>query len=93
MIGVHCMAHWTSLAIQTFLILPMVDHLETIIQSLYEYFFNSPKRHLELTKLRGFMGTKCLKILNNIKTLDFYVKPIHMNVTRIWSILAKDGIQ
>jgi hypothetical protein len=83
MIGVHCMAQHTSSFIQTFLILPMVDHLETIMQSLYEHFSSSPKRHLELTKLRGFMETKCLKILNNIKTLDFYVKPIQMNVTQI----------
>jgi len=71
----------------------VVDRLETIMQSLYEYFSNSPKRHLELAKLRGFMETKCLKILNNIKTLDFYVKPIQMNVTGIWSIVVKDGTQ
>jgi len=87
------MAQHISLIIQTFLILLVVDHFETIMQSLYEYFSSFPKRYLELVKLRGFMKTKCLKILNNIKTLDFYVKPIQMNVIEIWSIVAKDGTQ
>jgi len=56
MMGQHCMAHRTNL--------PMVANLEDLLQSLYSYFSNSPKHHLEFHfKLAEIMETKRLKIL------------------------------
>jgi hypothetical protein len=46
----------------------MVSKLEDLFQTLYNYFFESPKRYLEFTKLVEVMETKGAKILKNIKT-------------------------
>jgi len=44
-IGVHCMAHWFNLVIQTLLGLPLVVRIENFVQCLYSSFAHSPKRH------------------------------------------------
>jgi hypothetical protein len=54
-IGVHCMAHYTNLVVQTLLGLPLVIRLEKLLQTLYSYFAHSSKRHLEFTKFTEFM--------------------------------------
>jgi len=46
-IGIHCMVHRTNLIMQSLSSMPMVSKLEDLFQSLYGYFFNSPKQHLE----------------------------------------------
>jgi uncharacterized membrane protein len=46
----------------------MVNRLEGLLQTLYNYFSKSFKRHLEFTKLVEVMETKGAKILKNVKT-------------------------
>jgi hypothetical protein len=56
MMGDNCMAHRTNL--------PMVAKLEDLLQSLYSYFSNSPKHHLEFHfKLVKIIETRRFKIL------------------------------
>jgi len=61
-IRVHCMAHCTNLVVQTLLGLPLMIHLENLLQTLYSYFAHSSKRHFEFTKFVEFMQTKGNKI-------------------------------
>ncbi len=67
MMGQHCMAHKMNLAIQVLSIVPMVAKLEDLLQSLYSYYSNSPKKHLEFTKLVEIVGIRRLKILRNVQ--------------------------
>jgi hypothetical protein len=48
--------------------MPMVSKLEDLLQSLYGYFFNSPKQHLEFQKLVEIVEIKGLKVFQNVKT-------------------------
>jgi len=66
--GMHCMAHWSNLVVQTLSNLPLVFCIENLLQYLYGYFNHSPKRHMEFTKLAKIMETKGNKMLPNIKT-------------------------
>lgn len=61
------MAHHINLAIQTLSKLPLVMHLENLLQCLFSYFSHSPKRHLEFTKLAKSMATKGNKIIWIVK--------------------------
>ncbi len=47
---------------QTFQVLPIVNHLERALQSIYKCFSNIPKKHLELAKVGEILETKNLKI-------------------------------
>jgi hypothetical protein len=49
---VHYMAHKTNLAIQILSHLQMVNKIEGLLQTLYNYFFKSPKKIWNLQKLR-----------------------------------------
>jgi hypothetical protein len=62
------MAHRTNFVVQTLSHLPMVKRIEGLLSTFYNYFYKSPKRHLEFTKLAKIMETKGAKILKNIKT-------------------------
>ncbi len=46
----------------------MVNKLEGLFHTLYNYFSKSPKWHLGFTKLVELMETKGAKILKNVKT-------------------------
>jgi hypothetical protein len=46
----------------------MLSKLEDFLQSHYKYFFGSPKRHLEFTKLVEIVEIEGLKVLWNVKT-------------------------
>jgi hypothetical protein len=46
----------------------MVNKLEGLLHTLYNYFSKSPKRHSKFTKLAELMKTKGVKISKNIKT-------------------------
>jgi hypothetical protein len=46
----------------------MVIKLEGLFYTLYKYFSNNFKSHLEFTKLAKLMETKSAKILKNVKT-------------------------
>jgi hypothetical protein len=48
--GVHCVAHRTNLVVQTLSHLQMVSRIESLLQTLYNYFSKSFKRHLECMK-------------------------------------------
>jgi hypothetical protein len=47
-INVNCMAHHINLVVQNFSILLIVQKIETLLQSMYNYFVASPKDHLSL---------------------------------------------
>jgi len=49
--GVHCMAHKTNLMVQTLSHMQMVNRIESLPQTLYNYFSKSLKKHLEFMKL------------------------------------------
>jgi hypothetical protein len=49
-INVHCMAHHINLVVQNFSILLIVQKIEALLQSMYNYFVASPKHHLSLQK-------------------------------------------
>jgi hypothetical protein len=66
--GEHCMAHQTNLMIQTLSHLSMVNRIEGLLSTLYNYFCKSPKRYLEFSKLTKVMETKGAKILKDVKT-------------------------
>jgi hypothetical protein len=56
-LGVHCMAHCTNLAVEP---LSMVLKLEILCQALYSYFNMSSKKHLEFQKLVDIVETEGL---------------------------------
>jgi hypothetical protein len=66
--GVHCMAHTTNLAIQTLSHLQIVNKIEGLLQTLYNYLSKSFKKNLKLPKLAKLMKTQGGKILKNLKT-------------------------
>ncbi len=63
----HYMAHRTNLVVQSLSNLHLVAKLKDLLQSLYSYFSNSLKQHLEFTKLVKIMVIWGLKILWNAK--------------------------
>jgi sulfur relay (sulfurtransferase) DsrF/TusC family protein len=68
MLGVHRVAHWTNLAIQTLSKLPLMFKIEAMLQSIYTYYSLSPKQHLDRCKLANYLEQKALKIIYNMKT-------------------------
>ncbi len=62
------MAHRTNLMVQILSHLQMGNKIEGLFQTLYNYFFESLKRHLEFTKPTKLLETKGAKILKNVKT-------------------------
>jgi hypothetical protein len=89
-IGVHCMAHWMNLIMQTLLMFPLVKHIEDLLQTLHVYFAHSPKSHLEFTKLIEIMETKRNKILCNIKTQwIFMLSPAKIVMAKYKTLLVK----
>lgn len=68
MIGVHCMAHQTNLAVEPLSNLPMVEKLEMLCQGLYNYFTMSSKKHLEFQKLANIVETEGLRMCKNVET-------------------------
>jgi hypothetical protein len=61
------MSHHTNLVIQTVFKLSIVKKIENVLQSLYAYFFRSPKRTQEFVDL--------VDIVKHQISLDFYVIP------------------
>ena len=63
LLGVHCMAHRTNLAVEPLSNLPIVSKIENLYQAMYVYFSHSPKRHLEFQKLADLVETERLRML------------------------------
>ncbi len=61
------MSHRTNLVVQTLSHLLVVFCIESLLQSIYVFFFHSPKWHIEFTKLAELMGTKGKKFFKNVK--------------------------
>jgi hypothetical protein len=57
------MAHRTNLVIQILSSLPLVIHLEHLLQTLHNYFAHSLKIHLKSKQLVEMLETKGNKIL------------------------------
>jgi hypothetical protein len=68
MLGIHCMAHRTNLAVEPLSNLPVVSKLETLCQAIYSYFNMSSKKHLEFQKLVDIAEIEGLRMLWNVKT-------------------------
>ncbi|KAG0572981.1 hypothetical protein KC19_VG138700 [Ceratodon purpureus] len=66
--GIHCMAHRTNLAVEALSKLEVVSRIEAMLASLFRFFSKSPKRHREYQALAEHMNSKGLKILRNVKT-------------------------
>ncbi len=62
------MVHHTNLVVQVLSKLNMVNKLENWFQTLYAYFYKSPRTHLELTKVVKIMEIKGNRPPNNVKT-------------------------
>ncbi len=68
LLSVHYVAHRTILAVQTLFRLSLVTKIEVLLQVVYNYYAQSLKWYLEITKLPKFLEKKMLKILFNVKT-------------------------
>jgi hypothetical protein len=68
MINVHWMSHRTNLVIQTLFKMSIVKKIEDVLQSLYAYFFHSPKITQKFVDLVDIVEIRGKKILKNIKT-------------------------
>lgn len=68
LIWIHCMAHWCNLDVENLSSLTLVVKIEALLASIYTYYIQSPKRHLECTKLVEIIESRGLKILRNIQT-------------------------
>jgi hypothetical protein len=89
-LGVHCVCQKKNLAMQTSSSFPLVHGVETLFQSLYQYFYKSPKRHVEFTKLVNIMETKGLKLLRNVKTRwDSMLSPTKWVMVEYKTLLMK----
>jgi hypothetical protein len=47
-VNVHCMAHQTNLVRQTLSNLPLVSHIENLLQCLYGYFNHGPQKAFQI---------------------------------------------
>lgn len=65
LMGVHCVAHWTNLAIQSLGDLTLIAHIEVFMMNTYGYFNHL---NVEFQKLAQTLDTKGNKILKNVKT-------------------------
>jgi hypothetical protein len=68
MLGVHCMAHRTNLAMEPLSNLHVVFKLETLCQRLYSYFSTSSKKHRKFQKLVDIVKREGLLMLRKVKT-------------------------
>ncbi len=74
---VHDSCPWygtlNNLGYQTFQALPIVNHLERTLYSLYKCFSNFKKIKMERAKVGEILETKNLKILTNVKTPSIFI--------------------
>lgn len=68
MILMHCVAHYTNLAASLINALPIMKSLENLVQKAYGFFTDSPRCHLELSRLSTLLETKGQKLVKNVKT-------------------------
>lgn len=73
-VGVHCMAHRTSLAVQALSGLAIVSKIEELVGDLHSYFSHSSKRQAEFKVLADFLESAGNKVLRNVKTRWISVK-------------------
>lgn len=67
--------------------LNMVCRLENLFQTLYAYFSESPKKHLEFNKLVEIMETQGNKLLKNVKIRWISMLELVKRVMREYCIL------
>ncbi len=65
LMGVHCVAHWTNLAIQSLGDLTLIAHIEVFMMNTYGYFNHL---NVEFQKLAQTLDTKGNKNFKNVKT-------------------------
>jgi hypothetical protein len=76
--------------IHDFIYLGNSYNIENLIQNHHTYFFHSPKRHFELTRLTNMMETKGLKMLKNVKIQWIsLLYPLWIILSKYMSLLAK----
>ena len=64
----HDFAHSTNLAVEAMSGLPFLQKSKGLCKRLYSYFLESPKRHLEFTKLAKVVETEGLNMLRHVQT-------------------------
>jgi len=64
----HYIIDITNLTVVVLSKLPLVSHIEFMLQSLYSFFAYNPKKFLEFTKLAKTLEMIGLKLLENVKT-------------------------
>jgi hypothetical protein len=60
------MAHWYNLNMQILSYVTFIAKIKGLFTSMYTYFNESPKKHLDNTKLVKVTKSKGLKILRSI---------------------------
>jgi hypothetical protein len=68
MLNVHRATHQTNLVVQMLFWLTLVAKIKLLLQFVYNYYSQSPKRFLERSRLSEFWEQKVFKILCNMKT-------------------------
>jgi hypothetical protein len=58
LLGVHYVARWTNLVVQTLFWLSLVAKIKAFLQVVHIYYAQSPKWTLEITKLAEFLKKK-----------------------------------
>lgn len=81
------MAHQINLAMQTLLHLQMMNKIEGLFSTSYNYFFKFLKRHLEFSKLSEIMKIKWAKILKNVKTWISMLSPTRYVMSKYMTLL------
>jgi hypothetical protein len=67
-LGVHFTAHQTNLIVLVSSKMNLVANIESMLQSLYAFFSQYPKKFLKFFNLVKTLETKGLKLMHNIKT-------------------------
>lgn len=62
------MVHKTNIVIYTLFHLLIVNKIQCLLLTLYNYFYKNLKTHLKFTKFVKIMGAKGAKICLNVKT-------------------------
>jgi len=68
LIRICSMAHWCNLTMQTLSYVTLIAKIKGLFTSMYTYFNQSPKKHLENTELVEVIESRGLKILKNLWT-------------------------
>ncbi len=89
---VHCIAHGTNLAVQILSHLQMVNKIEGLFQTLYNYFSKNLKMHLEIYEACIIYGNERGNFFEECENpLDIYVVPCSECDAIVHNFVDEDG--